>query len=501
MTLHPRLPVVVAITCLLALGGPRPTPSAAAQEQTLASRAWQDAGVRRATPTATSGRAAEAVVSASRNTLYASFGTDLPDGAAVAGVTLGLTPTVGTRNGLKVYAVPGSPYAWTETGLTYANQPPRSTTVLAVVPGPLVPGRRVTVHLPASALDHPRWDHTDLRVGTASSALAPTRIATDEHPTASFRPALRVRYSTGGATPPAAGAGNPFAGASFTPAGGPARAAADRYRASDPARAAAFDEIASQPTGSWLVGGTPEQVRGRVDSIVGAAAAAGRLPVLLAYDVMRRDGAGYSAGGAATLSDYRAWVDGLARGLGGRRAALVLEPDAVMLLPQLTGTARSERVAALAYAVDTLTAAGASVYIDAGHSRMHGAALTASLLREVGVARARGFALNVSNFQTTPEETAYGTAVSDLVGGKPFVVDTARNGRGAIPYEQDHEYWCNPPGRGLGLRPTGSTGNPRVDAYFWFKPPGESDGTCRGFPAAGTWVESYAYELARNSNP
>jgi len=60
-----------------------------------------------------------------------------------------------------------------------------------------------------------------------------------------------------------------------------------------------------------------------------------------------------------------------------------------------------------------------------------------------------------------------------------FVIDTSRNGLG--PWTPDAAYpdpqdWCNPPDRGLGLRPTTDTGDPLIDAYLWVKVPGESDG-------------------------
>ncbi len=75
-----------------------------------------------------------------------------------------------------------------------------------------------------------------------------------------------------------------------------------------------------------------------------------------------------------------------------------------------------------------------------------------------------------------------------------FVIDTSRNGNGplhasqfaAAPYNQSSDTinvltngnWCNPPGAGLGLRPTANTGVALVDAYLWVKTPGESDGRC-----------------------
>ena len=36
----------------------------------------------------------------------------------------------------------------------------------------------------------------------------------------------------------------------------------------------------------------------------------------------------------------------------------------------------------------------------------------------------------------------------------------------------DPQDWCNPPGRGLGARPTTRTGNQLVDAFLWVKRPG-----------------------------
>ncbi|MET8545884.1 glycoside hydrolase family 6 protein, partial [Kitasatospora sp. NPDC004799] len=60
-----------------------------------------------------------------------------------------------------------------------------------------------------------------------------------------------------------------------------------------------------------------------------------------------------------------------------------------------------------------------------------------------------------------------------------FVVDTSRNGKGGwtLPpgtYAGDPQTWCNPPGRGVGNRPTADTGTPLVDAYLWVKTVGQS---------------------------
>jgi endoglucanase len=116
----------------------------------------------------------------------------------------------------------------------------------------------------------------------------------------------------------------------------------------------------------------------------------------------------------------------------------------------------------------------------------------------------------------------YGTMLGGVEPATHYVIDTSRNGRGAWappppPTYPDPQDWCNPPDRGLGLRPTLDTGEPLVDAYLWIKIPGESDGECtRGLgpagttvdpewgvvdPAAGRWFPQMALELAANANP
>ena len=159
---------------------------------------------------------------------------------------------------------------------------------------------------------------------------------------------------------------------------------------------------------------------------------------------------------------------------------------------------QQERYDLIRYGVDTLTRNPATaVYVDAGHPRWVAADVMAARLNDVGVAKARGFSLNTANFFTTEENIGYGGAISGMTGGKPFVIDTSRNGAG--PVEGDDLYWCNPSGRALGARPTTATGNPMVDAFLWVKRPGESDGSCRGAASAGTFVNQYAIDLARNA--
>ncbi len=63
----------------------------------------------------------------------------------------------------------------------------------------------------------------------------------------------------------------------------------------------------------------------------------------------------------------------------------------------------------------------------------------------------------------------------------------------------DERAWCNPDGRALGTPPTTKTGDPLCDAFYWLKPPGESDGRCNHGPAAGAWWPQKALEMAQNA--
>ena len=173
---------------------------------------------------------------------------------------------------------------------------------------------------------------------------------------------------------------------------------------------------------------------------------------------------------------------------------MILEPDALALLDCLTPVAQTARLGLLRAAVKRLTAGGnVAVYLDAGHAGWVPPDVMASRLISAGVAAARGFALNVSNFGMTANEVAYGRRIAPTIGWKRFVIDTSRNGVGPAT---GAEAWCNPPQRELGHAPTSTTGDPIVDAFLWIKRPGESDGPCQGGPAAGTWWRQHALDLA-----
>jgi endoglucanase len=288
---------------------------------------------------------------------------------------------------------------------------------------------------------------------------------------------------------------SPFPGRSlFVDPDSNAARQADEWRAARPDDAAMMDRIAAQPQADWF-GDWNDHIRRTVDARVSKIVAAGALPVLVAYNIPRRDCGGYSSGGAKSPRAYRGWIRRVARGIGSRPAAIVLEPDALAAIDCLKPKHRRTRLRLLAKAVRVLGSRGASVYLDAGHSAWQPAEEMADRLRRAGVRRARGFALNVSNFQRTATEIEYGRRIATSVGGMSFVIDVSRNGLGPT---SDLE-WCNPPGRALGGPPSTATAPP-VDALLWIKPPGESDGECNGGPAAGGWWPEYALGLARRAS-
>ncbi|QKV94753.1 glycoside hydrolase family 6 protein [Streptomyces sp. NA02950] len=263
-----------------------------------------------------------------------------------------------------------------------------------------------------------------------------------------------------------------------------------------------IEKIADQPVAEWLGLDNPE---GQASGFTQAAAKANRSALLVFYEIPHRDCGQYSKGGAADGDAYRAWLDKAVRGIGNRPATVILEPDA---LPHVVDGCtpekfHEERYDLLTGAVDKLKGLPhTKVYLDAGNPHwITDPRRMAQPLKRAGIAKADGFALNTSNYQTTKENTAYGRKLSALVGGKPFVIDTSRNGNGPVPGKNDPQAWCNPKGRALGESPTTDTGDELVDAYLWIKRPGESDGTCKGGPKAGQWWPRYALDLARNARP
>lgn len=246
--------------------------------------------------------------------------------------------------------------------------------------------------------------------------------------------------------------------------------AAARYQASH--GAAWLDSITSRPQTRWLNG--PRDLAG-VAQVAARAKASAELPVFVAYYIPNR-GCARFAEGAPDAAAYQAYIGQLIASLGRTRSVIVLEPDAVAA--DCFDAARGKL---LADAVQRLSAAGHSVYLDAGHARWRSTGEMASRLLDSGIAEAEGFAVNVANRQTTDDSYQWARELSDLVGNRDFIIDTSRNGSGAPPDDpkRDDE-WCNPQQQSLGSAPRPVTDRPGLAALLWVKDPGESDGKCGG---------------------
>ncbi|MEV4661803.1 glycoside hydrolase family 6 protein [Micromonospora echinofusca] len=281
----------------------------------------------------------------------------------------------------------------------------------------------------------------------------------------------------------------------------PATAAAAWVAANpgDPRAAVISDRIANVPQGRWFTRTNTSTVRSEVDALVGAAAAAGKVPIMVVYNIPNRDCSGASGGGAPDHATYRQWVDQVAAGLAGRPATIVLEPDVLPLMTSCQSAAQqAETRASMAYAGKRLKAgsAAARVYFDIGHSAWLAPGEAASRLLGADVANsADGISLNVSNYRRTADEVAYAKAVIAATGVSRLraVVDTSRNGNGPAGSE-----WCDPAGRAIGTPSTTATGDSAIDAYLWVKLPGEADGC---IAPAGQFVPQRAYDLAVAAGP
>jgi endoglucanase len=202
--------------------------------------------------------------------------------------------------------------------------------------------------------------------------------------------------------------------------------------------AAALTAMVATPQAVWLTGGTPEDVRSAVQTIMIRAASDHRVPILVANNIPFRDCAQYSAGGATSTAAYNAWIDGLASGIGNGKAIVIFEPDSLGIIPYNTGldgnsdwckptitdaqgrtvaspgATPAERYALINYAVDSVAnkAPNAALYLDGTHSGWLPANEIAYRLAKGGIRRAQGFFVNSANAQPTPQSIQYGTWIS-----------------------------------------------------------------------------------------
>jgi endoglucanase len=296
---------------------------------------------------------------------------------------------------------------------------------------------------------------------------------------------------------------NPLAGQTFYV--NPANPAQQQYQllrhqGNDQA-AAAIAPLATTPDSTWLNGSA--QDANTIATVSRAAKAANQLPVFVMYNIPGRNCGGNSAGGAYNDQVYQGWYRDDAAALAGP-AVFVIEPD---LIPELIDTCPgppghvSDMLGLINDEVHTLKVhPGVLVYIDAGNSGwVQNPADLVPDLKAAGIAAADGVSLNVANFLPTATEVAYGQQLAKLLGGKGVIIDTSRNG-----HTVDGSDPCNPPGAALGQRPTTDTHEAYIDAFFWGKTVGTSDGdgaNCHGGPAAGQFWQEDAVGLVQGNAP
>jgi endoglucanase len=273
-----------------------------------------------------------------------------------------------------------------------------------------------------------------------------------------------------------------------------------RYRRSgQTGKADLIWKIAREPRGLWLGRFTRPNFAVKVRRLIDAAKDQGAVPL---FTVLRAQSTscapGYDGGGAREDAATRAWYDNLARVIGDERVVIAFEPDSLGTIDCLARSRRDDRLRLLRHGVSALSRLpNTTVYIEAGASDWEAARRTAKQLRAVGIGQARGFMLNATHYDWTAANIEHGLDISRRVGGKPFVINTAENGRGPVHYRRNGRrinVWCNPDLRGLGPPPTTDTSHPRVDAYLWINRPGFAQ-SCQGRPIS--WYPPRALSYAR----
>ncbi|ORX77524.1 putative cellulase [Anaeromyces robustus] len=188
-----------------------------------------------------------------------------------------------------------------------------------------------------------------------------------------------------------------------------------------------------------------------------------------------------------------------------------------------------------------------AMYLDIGHAfwlgwddnREKAAKVYKKVIDSGSPGKVRGFVDNVANYtpwedptlsrgpdtewNPCPDEKRYLEAMykdftSAGIKSVYFVSDSSRNG-----HKTDRKHpgeWCNQTGVGIGARPQANpiSGMDYLDAFYWIKPLGESDGTSdesaerydgycghdtamKPAPEAGQWFQAHFEQGLENANP
>jgi endoglucanase len=268
-------------------------------------------------------------------------------------------------------------------------------------------------------------------------------------------------------------------------------------------------EPETQRISRYSQGGTPVGIYSQTQKLLchNLTADPGSIPVFITY-FLHATLAGNPTKNQinAYRPTFQAQISALAKAIGNRPAVVLLELDAV---GSSSSISKSGQLTAwesmLNYEATTIGALPHTVvYLAGGYSDANSPSYAAKILNASGIRKIEGFFTNGTHNNWTSKEIAYGNAISKLTGGAHFVIDTADNGTGPVlnphPTTQGVENLCNPPGLGLGPRPTTSTGYRNVDAYLWTHVPGTSSGSCNGGPASGDFWPARAISEAQRAN-
>ncbi|MFK7930271.1 MAG: glycoside hydrolase family 6 protein [Myxococcota bacterium] len=370
---------------------------------------------------------------------------------------------------------------------------------------------------------------------------------------------------------------NPFEGAGFYVQSERTQRILALKDRSPPDAWAALHMVSQQPVAVWLdridaiEGDGGLGLADHLDQAKRQARRSGETAMLVAvvlYNLPDRDCAASASAGELDLATggleaYKTqYIDAIATitqdpRYSDLRIVFFVEPDG---LPNLVTNREQPRCAAaaegymdgVAYAIQRLSKSQNSyLYLDMGHAGWLGwdYATPASLLYRSVLDRAggpdliHGFVLNVSNYVPMHETyrpyaqpQLYSADIEQfyewnrIIDGRSFVdslrrtfpnhgfvIDTGRSGWAALPdarrdQRDRRSEWCNVAGPGVGERPTAAP-EENVHAYFWVKPPGESDGTASpedprrdpacpvDAPPAGGWYESDLLYRATHAVP
>lgn len=232
---------------------------------------------------------------------------------------------------------------------------------------------------------------------------------------------------------------NPLAGREWGVYQGLAEMAWAPYAASTGKSRKLLAKIALRPKAKWFGNWIPNsEIAGKVHSYIDNATG-GDPDVMVQMTLFRMNPWEQDActrlPTRAERASYKQYIRRFARAVGETHAAIVLQPDGPFALCAPGGSRAHSRL--IAYSAERLSRLpNATTYIEAGTAEWNGydPQRAVRLLVRGGVQHVRGFTFNVTHYESTASQIAFGAKVVQALAdrgitGKHFVVDTAENGR------------------------------------------------------------------------